>query len=159
MVAQRNTVGRAMDWNTIYLAINLAVIPAWALLIFLPRSELTRALVHSILYPVAFGLVYAASLGAAMVFGVSAEGAGFSSIGAVAAIFDHPNGVITGWSHYLVFDLFVGAWIGRDAARLALPHLLVAPCLFFTFMFGPTGLLAYVLLRLTMRGKAGLAET
>jgi hypothetical protein len=57
-----------------------------------------------------------------------------------------------------VFDLFVGAWIGRDAIRHQIPHLIVIPCLIGAFMFGPVGLLLYVLLRFMLRKKLLLQE-
>jgi hypothetical protein len=83
-----------------------------------------------------------------------------STIAGVMAIFSSPNGVLTGWTHYLVFDLFVGAWIGRDARRRGTPHWLVAPCLLFCLMFGPIGLLLYLSARLiTGKGGASLDET
>ena len=148
----------ADGWANAYQLINALVVPGWALLIFLPRSKLTSALVHSMLYPALMGSIYVAALGAGIFLGQSADGAGFSSIDGVAAIFDHPNGIIIGWTHYLVFDLFVGAWIGRDAIRANLPHLLIVPCLLGTFMFGPAGLLVYLLLRLVLRKKFSLRE-
>ena len=49
--------------------------------------------------------------------------------------------------HYLVFDLFIGAWQTRDAARHGIPHGLVVPCLVLTFLLGPIGLLLYLALR------------
>lgn len=147
-----------MDWADAYLLINALVVPGWALLIFLPRSKLTAGVVHSMLYPAVMGAIYVAALGAGIFLGQSADGAGFSSIDGVAAIFDHPNGIIIGWTHYLVFDLFVGAWIGRDAIRSKLPHLAVIPCLLGTFMFGPVGLLGYLLLRFSLRKKFSLQE-
>ena len=129
-----------------------------ALLIFLPRSTVTAAVVHSMFYPALFGMIYVAGLCAAIFFGHSASGAGMSDIGGVMALFDHPNGIIIGWTHYLVFDLFVGAWIGRDAIRHAIPHYLVIPCLMGAFIFGPVGLLLYLLLRLMLRKKLLLQE-
>jgi len=57
-------------------------------------------------------------------------------------------------SNYLLFDLFVGAWIARDAKRRGFSHALLIPCLFFTFMAGPFGLLLYVLFR-KVTGKGG----
>lgn len=147
-----------MDYEKLFSIINLLVLPGWALLIFLPRAGLTKRVVHSILYPVIFGVIYVTALGAGLFFGAAAEGGGFFSAADVSTAFSHPNGVIIGWSHYLIFDLFIGAWIGRDAARHTLPHLLVAPCLLGTFMFGPTGLLLYVLLRAVVKGKWLLGE-
>jgi hypothetical protein len=54
---------------------------------------------------------------------------------------------VAGWIHYLIFDLFVGAWEARDARRRGVPHLLLVPCLLATLMIGPVGLLLYVLVR------------
>ena len=62
------------------------------------------------------------------------------------------------WIHYLVFDLFVGAWIVRDAARRGVAHLAVVPCLLLTLMVGPAGLLLYLVLRLAFRRVATLEE-
>ena len=147
-----------MDWNDAFLLINALVLPGWLLLILAPRAAVTATLVHSILYPVVMSAIYVAALAAGVFFAQSAEGASFNSLEGVMAIFDHPNGVIIGWTHYLVFDLFVGAWIGRDAIRQNLPHLLVVPCLIGAFIFGPVGLLLYVLLRAALRKTLSLYE-
>lgn len=148
-----------MDWNLLFTLINALVVPAWLLLLLAPRWRTTGLVVHSGIYPLAYGLLYLVCLMASMFFGQSAEGVGMGSVGAVSALFDHPNGVIVGWSHYLVFDLFVGAWIGRDALRRGLPHLAVAPCQIASFLFGPVGLLAYMLLRLLRGEGISLFET
>ena len=131
-------------WDALFLALNLAVVPAWLLLLFWPRAQLTRRLVHSALYPIGLGLAYAAALGAAMFFGQSDPNAGFSLSG-VSALFDHPNGVLVGWSHYLVFDLFVGAWIGRDALKRDVGPVLRIPSQLGSYVFGPVGLLIYLI--------------
>jgi Domain of unknown function (DUF4281) len=78
-------------------------------------------------------------------------GGGFGSIDQVRALFADDSALAAGWLHYLAFDLFVGAWIVRDAATRQLPGLLVLPCLPLTFLFGPAGLLAYFAVRLVWR--------
>ncbi len=63
--------------------------------------------------------------------------------------------VLAGWVHYLAFDLFIGSWQVRDARRNRVPFVLVVPCLVLTFLFGPIGLLLYLLLAgVASRGKA-----
>jgi hypothetical protein len=63
--------------------------------------------------------------------------------------------VLAGWVHYLAFDLFIGSWQVRDARRNHVPFLLVLPCLVLTFLFGPIGLLLYLILAgMVSRGKA-----
>lgn len=145
-----------MTPETIYTLINIGVVPAWLLLVFAPKWPVTRALVHSGLYPLIYGALYVFFLATALLFGAHSPDAGFSTLAGVMALFDQPNGVLTGWTHYLVFDLFIGAWIARDAARRGLSHFLIAPCLFFSFLLGPVGLLLYVVLRL-VSGKGGLS--
>lgn len=73
---------------------------------------------------------------------------GYGSIAAVQRLFAAPPLLAAGWLHYLAFDLFVGAWIAERAAAIRLPHALVLPLLALTFLFGPAGLLAFVVVRL-----------
>ena len=80
-----------------------------------------------------------------------AEG-GFGTLAEVKALFRVDALLLAGWIHYLAFDLFVGAWIVRDSQTHDLRHLLVIPCLFFTLMAGPFGLLLYLGLRAVLRG-------
>lgn len=148
-----------MSYNTIYLLLNASVVPAWALLVFLPRAAITRQIVHSGLYPLILGTFYIICFALNMFFGFAAEGGNFNTISGVSQLFSHPNGVLIGWSHYLVFDLFVGAWIGRDSQRRGVPHLAAIPCMLLTFIFGPVGLLCYVLLRLATGKGFSLQET
>ncbi|MEZ5995715.1 MAG: ABA4-like family protein [Hyphomonadaceae bacterium] len=147
-------------YDAVFLAIHLIVAPAWVLLAFAPRWPGTQAYAHTALIPLGLGGAYGAFLCAALMFGASAEGAGIGSIAGVSALFSHPVGVLTGWTHYLIFDLFVGAWISRDALRRGMAYALVIPCLALTLFFGPIGLLSYLVIR-QATGKAGfsLSET
>lgn len=136
-----------MTFEHIYTLLNLLVVPAWVLLIFMPGAPITRRWVHSGFYPLVYGLTYTGFLVASIFFGQSVEGASMSTLGGVMALFSHPVGLLTGWTHYLVFDLFVGAWEARDAVRRKIPHWGLVPCLLLTFLLGPVGLLLYMLLR------------
>lgn len=144
-----------MDYGTYYSIINYLVMPAWLLLVILPKHAITEKLVHSGVYPIILGLLYLVLWVRALAFGESAEGGGFSTLETVMTAFTHPNVALMGWAHYLVFDLFVGAWIGRDAARRGVNHFMVIPCLIFTFLAGPIGLLLYLLLR-QVTGKGSI---
>lgn len=71
---------------------------------------------------------------------------GYGSLSEVRRLFAVPELLTAGWLHYLAFDLFVGAWIAERSAELGLPHLALLPLLVLTFLFGPAGLLAFVML-------------
>ena len=136
-----------MDLNLLFTLANLSVFPAWIMLIFLPNWSVTEKLVHSMLYPLVLGVAYSIGLFLSVFGGMGAADGGFSTIEGVRALFSVDIGILVGWIHYLVFDLFVGAWEARDAKRRGFSHWLLIPCLFFTFMAGPLGLLLYVILR------------
>ena len=148
-----------MDLDLLFMLANLSVMPAWVMLIFLPRWSVTQKLVHSMLYPLGLGAVYTVGLLLSVFGGMGAPGGGFTSIEAVRALFSVDIGIFVGWVHYLLFDLFVGAWEARDAQRQGVSHGLLIPCLLLTYMAGPFGLLLYVVLRAaTKKGGWGLLE-
>jgi Mn2+/Fe2+ NRAMP family transporter len=143
-----------MSYDLIFTLVNASVLPAWLLLVLTPKWNLTEKLVHSMLYPMTLGAVYIVIFALTIFAGHGADGGSFTSIEGVRALFSSDAGIVIGWAHYLVFDLFVGAWEARDAKRRSFNHWLLIPCLFFTFMAGPAGLVLYLILR-QVTGKGG----
>ncbi|HEX9932302.1 MAG TPA: ABA4-like family protein [Allosphingosinicella sp.] len=88
-----------------------------------------------------------------------AEGGGFGSAAEIRALFASDHSLGAGWVHYLAFDLFVGSWIAELGLRHRVPALLLVPCLILTFLFGPAGLLLFLLLRLAFRRRGAAPET
>jgi hypothetical protein len=141
--------------ETMFSICNSGVLPAWLLLAFAPNWSFTQKLVHQIWIPILLGSVYL------VVFMFSAaipEEGGISSLDGVMTLFTSPSFALIGWVHYLVFDLFIGAWEVRDARRRSISHLYVVPCLVMTLMLGPIGLLAYLLLRFALTRAVSLDE-
>lgn len=79
-------------------------------------------------------------------------GAGFDSLDAVRLLLSTPAALLAGWVHYLAFDLFIGAWETEDAPAARIPHWLLLPTLFMTFVAGPVGLLLYLVIK-TVRAR------
>ena len=129
--------------EAVFSMASAAVLPGWLLLVLAPRWRWTARQVSVVLIPGLLAVLYAAIIAARW---GGAEG-GFSSLADVQKLFADPWILLAGWIHYLVFDLFIGAWEVRDAGRLGIPHLLVVPCLVLTFLFGPVGLLLYGIVR------------
>ena len=86
----------------------------------------------------------------------AAEGGGFGSIAEVRALFANDSALAAGWLHYLAFDLFVGAWIAREGSDSGVPAVLLIPCLALTFLFGPAGLLLFLILRFAFSRRLAL---
>lgn len=133
-----------MNWaETIFTIVNTISLVGWLLLVLAPRRRWTARLVHSGLIPGLLGTGYTILIVAT--FG-DAEG-GFGSLAELMKLFRSEWSVLTGWIHYLAFDLFVGAWELRDSQQRGLAHWKVVPCLLLTFLLGPIGLLGYLILR------------
>lgn len=111
-----------------------------------PGAQMATRIVIPALLAVAYGLLI--STGFAEV-----DGGGFGSIEQVRALFASDSALAAGWLHYLAFDLFVGSWIVSDGIKRRIPALLILPCLPLTFLFGPMGLLLFILLRLAFRRR------
>ena len=77
----------------------------------------------------------------------------FSTLAGVTALFSKSGNVMLGWTHYLAFDLFVGAWEIEDAGKEGLPHWLMLVMLLLTLMVGPVGLLTYLIIRTIHRAR------
>lgn len=82
------------------------------------------------------------------------EGAGFTSLDAVVALFSRPEALLGAWIHLLALDLFVGSWMAEDAPKAGVPHWLLIPMLALTLMAGPAGLLIYLLAAAVRRRRA-----
>jgi hypothetical protein len=114
----------------------------WLALILAPGRR-WAAILAGLAIPVALACVYVVLL--ALYWKGSAGGIG--SLREVGVLFSQPWPLVAGWIHYCAFDLVVGAWEARDARVSGVPHLLLVPCLLLSFMFGPAGLLLYLIVR------------
>ncbi len=126
--------------DTLFTIANTGILPFWLLLVVAPRWRWTQILC-ALAVPLVIGSLYGWLLSAGLGDG------DFNSLQGVMALFRNPRTVLAGWVHYLAFDLFIGAWETRDAMKLGISRWLLAPCQFLTLMFGPLGLMLYLLLR------------
>ena len=143
-----------MGWASAWGFVNLVAVLGWAALILLPR----RPLVHALILYAGVGLLCLTYLVIAVllvghwtdpgqVAGQAPANLRDYSIAGVRRLFGSDGGVVLGWTHYLAFDLFVGLWIGRDADNKGFARWVQAPVLLLTFLAGPLGLFAWLLVR------------
>lgn len=131
-----------MSWESVFAIANASVVPAWLMLVFLPKHGVTKIVVHSYLYPTLLGCFYFYML----VTSFGGEG-GMDTLANLKLSFQRDEILILGWVHYLVFDLFIGAWMVRDADQHSIHHLKIVPSLILTLFAGPVGLLTYLMVR------------
>ncbi|PDH35759.1 MAG: hypothetical protein CNF01_07940 [Halieaceae bacterium MED-G27] len=142
-----------MDLEQIFSFCSGLAMLGWLGLALAPRLEFTRDTMPSLIIPIILGVTYAYLMFSFS--GSASEDGGFGSLAEVKALFGVDALLLAGWIHYLAFDLFVGAWIVRDAQKEWISHWLVLPCLFFTLMAGPFGLLLYLVLRAANNARQG----
>ncbi|MDA0272436.1 MAG: ABA4-like family protein [Proteobacteria bacterium] len=146
-----------MPADTVYMIINAAVLPFWLLLLVAPHTRVTNLAVHSGLVPILLGAVYIFYL-MTSILGGGPEGASMNSLQGLLIAFSDADTLVGAWSHYLIFDLFVGAWLVRDAKRENIHHLAVVVPLILTLMAGPLGLVLYLVIRGVWRRRFTLIE-
>ena len=141
-------------WQALFGITNILAMLGWIVLAALPRKPLAHSAVLylgvamlCLVYAVCFALVLSGSIDPGLPAGSRAAQASFTTIEGVRAIFASDGGVVIGWTHYLAFDLFTGMWIARDADAKGFGRLVQLPFLFATFMAGPIGLLAWLIVR------------
>lgn len=134
---------RVVDPHRLFTILNSASLAGWVLLWLAPRARVTQRLVYSGLFSLLLAAIYLAILVPHFAF---EDLRAFNSLAGVMRLFQDPWVMLAGWVHYLAFDLWIGAWIGRDAAARDCPRLLVVPCQVLTLLLGPVGLLVYVAL-------------
>jgi hypothetical protein len=137
-----------MNLDVLFNTSNLFVLPFWTLMILLPNWGITRKVMGSLLpfIPLAGLYIY--------LFVNSLDpdsAAAFSNpqLADLAKLFADERVMATGWTHYLVMDLFVGRWIYWEGQRTGVwtIHSLLL-CLFA----GPMGLLSHILTQWIAQG-------
>lgn len=146
-----------MGWSpeSLFGIANLVALTGWVILAagIALKVRFLRDVLAGLAVPALLAVGYTAVIAAQW---SSAEGS-FSTLDGVRNLFRSPWLLLAGWIHYLAFDLFVGAWIARDAETRGQSRLLMLPVLPATFLFGPAGLLLWLGLRTTIRPRASAA--
>ncbi|MBI5941614.1 MAG: DUF4281 domain-containing protein [Caulobacterales bacterium] len=138
-----------MNLEQIFSAMSLLAVVGWLCLVFAPlrRPMLIAAarVVASVL-----ALAYVILIVRGLTAPGGPEGGGFDSLAKVMILLSAPATMLPAWIHYLCFDLWVGTWEAEDAPKAGVPHWLLIPVMFATFMYGPAGLLAYLVVRVAI---------
>ncbi len=124
-----------LDPYQIFNLSSFLVLPAWVLLIFLPRSQWTQKLVLSGLISAILALIYIVAM--VISFPIFQEGGGFSTFDQVKVLFSSEWALLAGWIHYLCFDLLIGISVSKSLENKSV--FIRAIFLSLVFMFGPLG--------------------
>ncbi|MDB9529829.1 ABA4-like family protein [Oscillatoria sp. CS-180] len=130
------------DLDRIFQVSNLFVLPFWALMIVLPNWSLTQRVMQSYIPFAALASLYVylfATLDGSILEAFSDPQLELSSL---AGMFANSQVMATGWTHFLVMDLFVGRWIYQQGQEKGI---FTRHSLAFCLFAGPLGLLSHFL--------------
>lgn len=119
---------------------NIFVLPFWGLMVLAPRWQVTQKVMDSLIPFAVLAVVYIALFALSLDPDQAAIWSN-PTLGDLAALFSLPPVMATGWTHFLVMDLFVGRWIYQQGLeRNIFTRHSLALCLFA----GPAGLLCHL---------------
>ena len=120
---------------------NIFVLPFWFLMIFLPNWGVTKKVMESYIPFIVLAGLYI-YLFAGSITPESAEALSNPQLSDIARFFATERIAATGWTHFLVFDLFVGRWIYWEGQKTGVwTFHSLSLCLFA----GPVGLLSHII--------------
>ncbi|MEM6430723.1 MAG: ABA4-like family protein [Deinococcota bacterium] len=126
--------------ESLFNFLNLVPLPVWFSMMFFPKARFTERMVMSYWIYIGLGAVYTLSL----LYSMTQGGGVDLSFNGLRVGLTNEWGFVTGWTHYLALDLFVGVWIFRDAKYWGIRttwYLLV------TLFAAPLGLALYLFVR------------
>ena len=129
---------------------NTLALLAWIPLVLFPGRRLVSSVLCAVVVPGLLALAYATVIAWKLATNGPPPG-DVMTLAGLRDIFRDDWVFAAAWTHYLAFDMVVGAWIARDSVRLAMPWLLRTVSLVLTFLAGPVGFLIHILGRAVLR--------
>ena len=144
----------------LYLWINLGVIPFWLLIIFLPRSYLSRYLASSIFPIFLLGssyifVLYDAYLGS---FDFNNNFSLYLGLNYITELFSENYFLLMFWIHFVSINLFVGGWMVKDSNKFSINKMIMFFPLIITYFIGPVGIFIYWIIKIIYAKKIGLFD-
>jgi|LauGreDrversion4_2_1035121.scaffolds.fasta_scaffold966309_1 hypothetical protein len=134
--------------SNLYKVVNVVATIGWAILIFLPKWNYADIVIkNGIVVGLSLFYIYLIFIRKDIKNEVYPKG-NFTSLEGVLLLFKNPRNLLSGWVHYLAFDLMLGVYIKSQANEIGMSHLLQIPCFILTFILGPVGYLLFIILQL-----------
>ena len=146
--------------DTLYMWINIGVLPLWFMLIFFPQSHISRIFVASIFPIFVLSGVYIFILYKSYLIGYDFGGnfTLYLGLNELSRLFEDHLYLMLFWTHFISINLFVAGWIVKDSQRSYINKVLVAIPLIITYLIGPIGLFIYWIIRIFYAKKMNLYE-
>ena len=146
--------------ETLYMWINLGVLPFCFILIVFPQSHLSRIFVTSIFPFFILSGIYIFILYKSYLIGYDFDG-NFSlylGLSELSRLFEDHLYIMIFWTHFIAINLFIGGWIVKDSQKFSINKVLMAVPLIVTYLIGPIGLFLYWIIRIFYAKRISLYE-
>jgi len=146
--------------ETLYMWINLGILPFWFILIVFPQSHLSRIFVTSIFPFFLLGGVYIFILYKSYLIGYDFDGnfTLYLGLNELSRLFEDHLYLMIFWTHFIAINLFIGGWIVKDSQKFSINKVLLAIPLIVTYLIGPLGLFFYWIIRIFYAKRISLYE-
>ncbi len=146
--------------ETLYMWINLGVLPFWFILIFFSQSHLCRFFVTSIFPFFILCGIYVFILYKSYLIGYNfSENFNlYLGLNELSRLFEEHFYIVMFWTHFIAINLFVGGWIVKDSQKFSINKILLSVPLIITYLIGPIGLLIYWVIRIFYAKRINLYE-
>ena len=146
--------------ETLYMWVNLGVLPFWFILIIFPQSHLSRIFVTSIFPFFILGGVYIFILYKSYLTGYDFDGnfTLYLGLNELSRLFEDHLYIMIFWTHFIAMNLFIGGWIVKDSQKFSINKVLLALPLIVTYLVGPLGLFLYWIIRIFYAKRISLYE-
>ena len=146
--------------ETLYMWINLGVLPFWFILIIFPQSHLNRIFVTSIFPFFILSGVYIFILYKSYLTGYDFDGnfTLYLGLSELSRLFEDHLYIMIFWTHFIAINLFIGGWIVKDSQKFSINKVFMAVPLIVTYLIGPIGLFLYWIIRIFYAKRISLYE-
>ena len=146
--------------ETIYLWLNITIIPFWVVLILFPQSKICTFFVTSIFPFILLGGLY---FYLCYFFYISSyDFIGnfnlYLGIESLKDLFSEDGFTLLFWTHFVSINLFCGGWVVKDSQKYLMPKYLTFVPLVIIYFVGPLGIFLYWLIRIFYAKKITLYD-
>ena len=144
----------------LYYWVNIGVLPFWLVLVFFPRSHISRYFVTSIFPFLLLSGAYVFMLYKSYLNSFDFVGNFnlYMSISDLSELFSNKSFLMMFWIHFISINLFTGGWIVKDSQKYYVNKVLMSVPLIITYLIGPIGLFIYWIIRIFYAKKLNLYE-
>ncbi len=146
--------------ETIYLWLNITIIPFWIVLILFPQSKICTFFVTSIFPLIILGGTYVYLIYFFYISDYDFIGNFnlYLGIDSLKNLVTEDGFILLFWTHFISINLFCGGWVVKNSQKYLMSKYLIFIPLIIIYFMGPVGIFLYWLIRIFYAKKITLYD-